>query len=113
MKIELNNISKEKAVTKIGEFTISNTLTFRYLNNNNEIILKLRNSEYDKSGRILKLENIQSINQLNIDGEIYNNLIYKSHEIYIHTPIDNERVADISLVEDLNITFEKVETDGK
>ena len=46
MKIELNSVSKEKAVTMIGEFTISNTLAFRFLNDINKTVIKLRNVDY-------------------------------------------------------------------
>lgn len=112
MKIELNSVSKEKAVTMIGEFTISNTLAFRFLNDINKTVAKFRNTDYENTGRILKLENIQSVNQLNIDGEIYNNLKYLSHEVYIHTP-RGEDITTSNLIEDLNITFEGVEEDGE
>jgi len=112
MKIELNNISKERVVTMIGEFTISNTLAFRFLNDINKTVIKLRNVDYENTGRILNIENIQSVNQLNIDGEIYNNLKYLSHEVYIHTP-RGEDITTSNMIEDLNITFEKVITDGK
>lgn len=107
MKITLNNISKEKAVTKVGEFTISSTLAFRFLNDTNKTVAKFRNTDYENTGRILKLENIQSINQLNIDGEIYDNLKYLSHEVYIHAPRD-EDITTSNMIEDLNITFERV-----
>lgn len=112
MKIELNNISKERVVTKVGEFIISNTLAFRFLNDINKTVIKLRNVDYENTGRILNIENIQSINQLNIDGEIYNNLKYLSHEVYIHTP-RGEDITTSNLIEDLNITFERVEEDGE
>lgn len=112
MKIELNGVSKEKAVTMIGEFTISNTLVFRFLNDINKTVIKLRNVDYENTGRILNIENIQSVNQLNIDGEIYNNLKYLSHEVYIHTPC-GEDITTSNLIEDLNITFERVEEDGE
>ncbi|BBA51863.1 hypothetical protein FV113G1_22130 [Fusobacterium varium] len=112
MKIELNNISKERGITKIGEFTISSTLAFRFLNDTNKTVIKLRNVDYENTGRILNIENIQSVNQLNIDGEIYNNLKYLSHEVYIHTP-RGEDITTSNLIEDLNITFERVEEDGE
>lgn len=112
MKIELNSVSKERGITKIGEFTISDTLAFRFLNDSNKTIAKFRNIDYENTGRILKLNDIQAINQLNIDGEIYNNLKYLSHEIYIHAPRDEE-ITTSNMIEDLNITFEKVITDGK
>lgn len=112
MKITLNNISKERVVTKVGEFIISNTLAFRFLNDINKTVIKLRNVDYENTGRILNIENIQSINQLNIDGEIYNNLKYLSHEVYIHTP-RGEDITTSNLIEDLNITFERVEEDGE
>lgn len=112
MKITLNNISKERVITKIGEFTISSTLAFRFLNESNKTVAKFRNIDYENTGRILKLNDIQAINQLNIDGEIYNNLKYLSHEVYIHAPRDEE-ITTSNMIEDLNITFEKVGEDGK
>ncbi|WP_462425329.1 hypothetical protein [Fusobacterium varium] len=112
MKIELNSVSKERVVTKIGEFTISNTLAFRFLNDVNKTVIKFRNTDYENTGRMLKLSDIQTINQLNIDGEIYNNLKYLSHEVYIHAPKDEE-ITTSNMIEDLNITFEKVGEDGK
>lgn len=112
MKIELNSVSKERGITKIGEFTISDTLAFRFLDDINKTVAKFRNIDYENTGRILKLNDIQAINQLNIDGEIYNNLKYLSHEIYIHAPRDEE-ITTSNMIEDLNITFEKVITDGK
>lgn len=112
MKIELNSVSKERGITKIGEFTISSTLAFRFLNDSNKTIAKFRNIDYENTGRILKLNDIQAINQLNIDGEIYNNLKYLSHEVYIHTP-RGEDITTSNLIEDLNITFERVEEDGE
>ena len=83
MKIELNSVSKERGITKIGEFTISSTLAFRFLNDSNKTIAKFRNIDYENTGRILKLNDIQAINQLNIDGEIYNNLKYYSFLLHI------------------------------
>ena len=112
MKIELNNISKEKAVTKIGEFTISSTLAFRFLNDANKTVAKFRNIDYENTGRILKLDDIQNINQLNVDGEVYDNLKYLSHEVYIHAPRD-EDITISNMIEDLNITFERVIVDGE
>ncbi len=112
MKIELNSVSKERGITKIGEFTISDTLAFRFLDDINKTVAKFRNINYENTGRILKLNDIQAINQLNIDGEIYNNLKYLSHEIYIHAPRDEE-ITTSNMIEDLNITFEKVGEDGK
>lgn len=112
MKIELNSVSKERGITKIGEFTISSTLAFRFLNDTNKTVIKLRNVDYENTGRILNIENIQSVNQLNIDGEIYDNLKYLSHEVYIHTP-RGEDITTSNLIEDLNITFERVEEDGE
>ena len=112
MKIELNSVSKERGITKIGEFTISDTLAFRFLDDINKTVAKFRNIDYENTGRILKLNDIQAINQLNIDGEIYNNLKYLSHEIYIHAPRDEE-ITTLNMIEDLNITFERVITDGK
>ncbi|MEJ6466657.1 hypothetical protein [Fusobacterium ulcerans] len=112
MKIELNSVSKERGITKIGEFTISSTLAFRFLKDTNKTITKFRNIDYENTGRILKLNDIQAINQLNIDGEIYNNLKYLSHEIYIHAPRDEE-ITTSNMIEDLNITFEKVGENGK
>lgn len=112
MKIELNSVSKERVITKIGEFTIRDTLAFRFLNDINKTVIKLRNVDYENTGRILNIENIQSVNQLNIDGEIYNNLKYLSHEVYIHTP-RGEDITTSNLIEDLNITFERVEEDGE
>ena len=55
MKIELNSVSKEKAVTMIGEFTISSTLAFRFLNDINKTVIKLRNVDYENTGRILNI----------------------------------------------------------
>lgn len=112
MKIELNSVSKERGITKIGEFTISNTLAFRFLNDANKTVVKFRNTDYENTGRMLKLNDIQTINQLNIDGEIYNNLKYLSHEVYIHVP-KGEEIVTVNMIEDLNITFEKVIADGE
>ncbi len=104
MNIQFNEISKEKTTRVAKEFTVDEILNLRVNEEVEKLIVKLRNLDYNQNERILKIEGIEKINQVIIGDEVYNNLKYQAHEIYIHTPVDAN-----SLCEDLVITFKKGE----
>lgn len=105
MKIIFNNQNLEKAISKIGEFEITNDFAIRVLEDKERISIKMRNIKFENTGRILKLDGIENINQIIFGTETYDNLIYISHETYIHPPSDGE--ITYAIAEDLNITFKK------
>ena len=106
MKIEFNNIGKERVAVKLGEFEITSNIVLRITENEKKVVVKLRNTNFETTGRILKLNNIAEITQIVFGEELYDNLKYTQHELYIHKPIDDEIATYIA--EDLNITFERV-----
>lgn len=106
MKIEFNNINKEKTVTKIKEFAVNEEITIRVIESEERLVLKLRNEKFETTGRALKIEDIQNVNQVIFAGETYDNLDYIQHEIYIHKPTAEDTIT--GMIEDLNITFRKV-----
>lgn len=106
MKIIFNNQNLEKKISKIGEFEITNDFAIRILEEKERLSIKIRNIKFENTGRILKLDGIENINQIIFGTDTYNNLVYVSHETYIHPPSDGE--ITYAIAEDLNITFKKI-----
>lgn len=106
MNIELKHFGESRVSSTIGNFEINSNVTARILETSEQFIVKLRNTRLEEVGRIFKIENINTINSIEFAGELYENLKYISHEIYIHHPEDKD--LKMVLCEDLNITFEKV-----
>lgn len=104
MNIQFNEMTEGKTINSTKEFSITKLLNLRVNEETEKLVVKLRNLDYEQSGKILKIENIEKINQVTVGTEEHNNLKYQSHEIYIHTPLDAS-----SLCEDLVITFKKGE----
>ena len=93
--------SNEKVVL---EKDINKDLSVRISTTNQSLIFKVRNEIFETLGRIFKLEEVTSINKIVLGNETYNNLKYKNHDFYIHSVSDENKT---SVVEDLNISFEK------
>lgn len=106
MQIELKYLNESKILSIIGNFEINSNITARVFETANQIAIKLRNTKLSEIGRVFKINNIETVNCIEFAGEVYKNLEYFSHEIYIHYPEDKE--LKIALCEDLNITFKKV-----
>lgn len=104
MNIQFNEMTEGKTINSTKEFSITKLLNLRVNEETEKLVVKLRNLDYEQSGKILKIENIEKINQVTVGTEEHKNLKYQSHEIYIHTPLDVS-----SLCEDLVITFKKGE----
>lgn len=105
MKIEFFNTNLSRIENKIGEIEITADITLRISNDKNKISFKLRNTKFEEMGRVLKINNIETINKISFAGEVYENLVYTQHELYIHQPNSEEFTSGMS--EDLNITFKK------